>query len=159
MKNIRKKRESEYHRKIELHYKKENEKKINELIEDHAREIDLLLQQHNKIIENNNNWHEDQLSNIRSQERKRFDNVMQELRKKIEDQEIFIKKHKQQYEDIEEREIIIDDTIRKINTKFERGLKQIAEGFQVMQFAQNDIEDYRRKYIKSTKKIPEAIKE
>lgn len=157
IKNVRKRQMAKFQKKTELYYKKKYEEKINVLIADHADEIAKILKRKDQAIEKKFEWFELELQKASGQERKKYEIVLNERNKEIQRLREFISSHKQLFDSVGLKEDDVDNTIKKINHRFERGLNQIAEGFQIMQLAQKDIEDCKRKYLKESKKMQEVI--
>jgi hypothetical protein len=144
---------------LKMHYKKMYDKKIDELIKEHGKELNIIAQRHNEIIKNKKIWFENEISKIREQEQGKYKIVIDERDMEIERLQKHIKKHKKILEDIKEKEIAISDVVKEVNKRFEKGLRMVAEGFQKMQSAQGDIDNFSRKAIKNEQKELSALKE
>lgn len=156
IKNLRERKKMKLKNKYKIYCKKKIEEGKNKLIAEHANEIKNILKRKDRVIADKIEWFENELKSTREQEEKKYNIRLEDKNNEIKRLRDFIERHKKLFDNIESKENDVEHIIKKVNHKFERGLHQIAEGFQTMQLAQKDIDDCRRKYIK-TAKLREVI--
>jgi hypothetical protein len=157
IKNMQKKKIAKIKIKLKNKYQELKNKEMDLFIKRQGKELNDMVQRHEKQIESLKKHYEIEFKNVREHERDKYKVVIWERDQEIFRLTNFVKEHKDRYQNIKDRDELQMEIMQEVESKYSLAHKKLAEVVQLINRAQDDVNNYSIKTKKQNLKIVEAI--
>jgi len=161
IKNIRKRIQDkrDYETALRIKVRREFEERENRLENQHREELERKDEKYREKLEYAESGLETEIKKIRAQEQRRFNAIIEEREKEIKRLKETINGIRDFVETMRIREYSLENTAKEAVEFFKRGHTKMAEGIQLIERGQKEIDEFNREQARSDKRKPLEIKE